>query len=178
MTTSKSCNNKENAVTRNRHGSAVIEFPNDLEIVLTREFDAPIQLVFDVFTKPEHVRKTFAPFGEEVTVCSIDLRVGGNYHMVMVTDDGTECSFRGTFLEIEPPTRTVQTWLFEGWPDAHAVESMKLHETDGVTKLTHRLVFRDKAGRDHMTKFDGLEANFDNVEDLLRSLLDPEGSAT
>ena len=162
----------------NRHGSAVIEFPNDLEIVITREFDAPIELVFDVFTKPEHVRKTFAPFGEEVTVCSIDLRVGGTYHIVMVTDDGTECSFRGTYLEVEPPTRTVQTWLFDGWPDAEAVESMDLHETDGVTKLTHRLAFRDKAGRDHMTKTDGIEASFDNVEDYLRSLLDPKGTVS
>lgn len=165
-------------MTPNRHGSAVVEFPNDLEIVITREFDAPIALVFDVFTKPEHVRKTFAPFGEEVTVCSIDLRVGGNYHIVMVTDDGTECSFRGTYLEVEPPTRTVQTWLFEGWPDAEAVESMDLHETDGVTKLTHRLAFRDQAGRDHMTKFDGHEAQFDNVEDYLRSLLDPTGTVS
>lgn len=165
-------------MTPNRHGSAVVEFPNDLEIVITREFDAPIALVFDVFTKPEHVRKTFAPFGEEVTLCSIDLRVGGHYHIVMVTDDGTECSFRGTYLEVEPPTRTVQTWLFEGWPDAEAVESMDLHETDGVTKLTHRLAFRDQAGRDHMTKFDGHEAQFDNVEDYLMSLLDPTGTVS
>jgi uncharacterized protein YndB with AHSA1/START domain len=175
MTTSKSYN-KETAVTPNRHGSAVVEFPNELEIVLTREFDAPIQLVFDVFTKPEHVRRTIAPFGEEVTVCSIDLRVGGSYHFVFVTDDGTECSFRGTYLEVEPPTRTVETWLFDGWPDAEAVESIDLQENDGVTKLTHRLAFRDQAGRDHMAKFDGLEANFDNVEDLLRALLDPTGT--
>ncbi len=165
-------------MTRDRHGSATIEFPNELEIVIIREFDAPIALVFDVFTKPEHVRKTFAPFGEEVTVCSIDLRVGGNYHYVMVTDDGTECSFRGTFLEIEPPTRTVQTWLFEGWPDAEAVETVDLHETDGVTTLTHRLAFRDKAGRDHMTKHDGLEASFDNIDDYLRSLLEPKGTVS
>jgi uncharacterized protein YndB with AHSA1/START domain len=164
-------------VTRNRHGSAIIEFPNDLEIVVIREFDAPIQLVFDVLTKAEHVRKHIAPFGEEVTVCSIDLRVGGDYHFVFVTDNGTECSFRGTFLEVEPPTRTVQTWLFEGWPDAQAVESVDLKETNGVTKLTWKLAFRDKAGRDHMTKFDGVEANFDNVEDLLTSLLDPAGTA-
>ena len=165
-------------MTPNRHGSAVIEFPNDLEIVITREFDAPIELVFDVSTKPEHVRKTIAPFEEEVTECSIDLRVGGNYHFVFVTDDGTECSFRGTFLEVEPPTRTVQTWLFDGWPDAEAVESMDLHETNGVTKLTYRLAFRDKAGRDHMTKYDGLLANFDNEEDLLRSLLDRKGTVS
>jgi len=157
-------------VTSNRHGSAVVEFPNELEIVITREFDAPIGLVFDVFTKPEHVRKTFAPFGEEVTVCSIDLRVGGNYHIVMVTDDGTECSFRGTYLEVEPPTRTVQTWLFEGWPDAEAVESMELTETDGVTKLTYRLTFRDQAGRDHMSKYDGLLSSFDNVEDYVAQI--------
>jgi len=81
-------------VTPNRHGPSVITFPNDLEIVITREFDAPIALVFDVLTKPEHVRKWFAPFACEVTVCSIDLRAGGNYHIVFVTDDGTECSFR------------------------------------------------------------------------------------
>jgi len=165
-------------VTTERHRASDIEFPNDLEVVVTREFDAPIQLVFDVFTKPEHVRKTFAPFGEEVTVCSIDLRVGGDYHYVMVTEDGTECSFRGTFLEIEPPTRTVETWLFEGWPDADAVETIELHETDGVTKVTWTLTFSDQAGRDHMTKYDGIEANFDNIEDYLRSLLDPTGAGT
>jgi uncharacterized protein YndB with AHSA1/START domain len=160
-------------VTPNRHGLSHIEFPTDLEIVLTREFAAPIQLVFDVLTKPEHVRKWFAPYEEEMKVCSIDLRVGGNYHFVFVTDDGTECSFRGTFLEVEPPTRTVETWLFEGWPGVEAVESVDLHEADGVTKLTHKLAFRDKAGRAHMTKTDGLEASYDNVEDYLRSLLDP-----
>jgi uncharacterized protein YndB with AHSA1/START domain len=165
-------------VTPNRHRPMAIDFPTDLEVVTTREFDAPIELVFDVFTKPEHVRKTFAPFGEQVTVCSIDLRVGGSYHFVMVTEDGIECSFRGTYLEVEPPTRTVQTWLFEGWPDAEAVESMDLHETDGVTKLTCRLAFRDKAGRDNMTKYDGIEAGYNNVEDYLRSLLNPQGAAS
>ena len=162
-------------MTPSRHGSAVVEFPNELEIVHTRSFDAPIELVFDVLTKPEHVRKTIAPFGEEVTVCSIDLRVGGDYHFVFVTDDGIECSFRGTFLEVEPPTRTVETWTFEGWPGVEAVESIDLSEADGVTTLRHSLAFRDKAGRDHMTKFEGLQANFDNVEDHLRSLLEAEG---
>jgi uncharacterized protein YndB with AHSA1/START domain len=165
-------------VTANRHGSAVVTFPDDLEIVITREFDAPIALVFDVLTKPEHVRKWFAPFECEVTKCSIDLRVGGSYHIVFVTGDGTECSFRGTYLEVEPPTRTVQTWLFEGWPDAQAVESTDLHETHGVTKLTHKLAFRDKAGRDHMTRSDGAEDSFDKMEDLLRSLLDSKGTVS
>jgi uncharacterized protein YndB with AHSA1/START domain len=157
-------------MTPNRHGTAVIEFPNDLEVVITRTFDAPIGLVFDVLTKPEHVRKTFAPFDEEVTVCSIDLRVGGEYRYVMVTKDGVECAFRGTYLEVEPPVRTVETWLFEGWPDAEAVESMDLSETGGATTLRISLVFRDPAGRANMTRFDGFEAGFDKIEDHLREL--------
>ncbi len=163
-------------VARTRHGSAVVELPNELEIVVTREFDAPIELVFEVLTKPEHVRKHVAPFGEEVTVCSIDLRVGGSSHFVFVTEDGTECSFRGTYLEIEPPTRLAGTWRFDGWPGVEAIESVDLHETKGVTKMTWKLAFPDKASRDHWTGTDGLEANFDNMEDVLCSLLDPDGT--
>jgi uncharacterized protein YndB with AHSA1/START domain len=160
-------------VTLNRHGSSVVEFPSELEILTTRQFDAPIALVFDALTKPEHVRNWFAPFTCEVTECSIDLRVGGSYHIVFVTDDGTECSFRGTYSEVEPPTRTVATWLFEGWPDADAVETVDLHEADGVTTLTMKLAFRDQAGRDHMTRFDGFQASFDNVATYLASLVEP-----
>ena len=163
-------------MTPDRYEAAAIEFPSDLEIVITRKFDAPIQLVFDVLTKPEHVRKTFAPFGEKVTVCSIDLRVGGDYRFVMVTDDGTECSFRGTFLAVEPPTRTAQTWVFDGWPGVEAVESVDLHEVDGVTTKTYRLAFRDQAGRAHMTKYDGLLASFAHEEDLVRSLVDAQAT--
>ena len=102
-----------------------------------------------MLTKPEHVRNWFAPFEATMTVCSIDLRVGGKYHMVFVTSDGTECSFRGTYLEIERPTRIVDTWLFEGWPDAEAVETVELQASDGVTKVTMNLAFRDQAGRAH-----------------------------
>jgi uncharacterized protein YndB with AHSA1/START domain len=50
-------------VTPHRHGSAVVELPNDLDVLITREFDAPIGLVFDVLTKPEHVSKWFPPQG-------------------------------------------------------------------------------------------------------------------
>jgi len=164
-------------VIAERRALAHIDFPNDLEIVLTRDFDAPIQVVFDVLTKPEHLRKTIAPYGEEVKTCTVDLRVGGEYHFVFVTGDGRECSFLGTFLEVEPPTRTVETWRFEGWPGVEAVETVELREADGVTKLTHTLAFRDQAGRDHMTGTDGLEANYDKVEALLRSLLDPREAA-
>jgi uncharacterized protein YndB with AHSA1/START domain len=164
-------------VTSHRHGTAVTEYPSALEILTTRDFDAPIDLVFDVLTNPEHVRHWFAPFEDTLTVCSIDLRVGGQYHMVFVTGDGTECSFRGTYLEIERPNRIVDTWLFEGWPDAEAVETVELHETDGVTQARMTMAFRDQAGRDHMTRTDGQEDSWDKMEDYLRSLLDPHGLA-
>jgi hypothetical protein len=93
----------------------------ELEIVTTREFDAPVELVFDVLTKPEHVRHWFAPFEDKMTLCSIDLRAGGDYRMVFVTPDGKECSFRGTYLEVEPPTRPgVQRRQAGGLPDVTA----------------------------------------------------------
>lgn len=158
-------------MTQNRHGTSVIEYPSELEIVTTREFDAPLDLVFDALTKPDHVRQWFAPFTDRVTECEIDLRVGGDYRIVSVTEEGRECVFRGTYLEVEPPTRTVSTWLFEGWPDADAVETTELRETHGVTTLTTRLAFRDAAGRAHMTRSDGQEDSFDKLEDYLRSLV-------
>jgi len=163
-------------MTRNRRGKAVIEYPSDLEIVVTRTFDAPIDLVFDAFTKPEHIIHWFAPFEDTMTVCEIDLRVGGTYHYAFVTNEGTECSFRGSFVEMEPPYRIVDTWLFEGWPDAEALETIDLHESKGVTTLRNTLAFRDQAGRDHMDKTDGFESSFDKMETYLGSLLDADGT--
>jgi uncharacterized protein YndB with AHSA1/START domain len=163
-------------MTPDRRGSAVITFPSDLEVVITREFDAPIGLVFDVLTKPEHVRRWGATPPDEMTECSIDLRVGGTYRSSFVTGDGTVFSFHGTYLEVEPPTRTVQTWHFNCWPDVEAVETMQLEETDAVTTFTWSLAFRDQAGRDHMTGFDGRQDSLDEMDVILHSLLDPHGA--
>jgi len=159
---------------------STVTVPNELEILITRAFDAPIDLVFDVVTKPEHVRNWGATPPDVMMECSIDLRVGGNYHSSFVTEDGTVCSFQGTYLEVETPVRTVETWLFGGWPDAEAVETWELHETDGVTTLTMRLAFRDKAGRDHYPAnaqqprpSSDIQDSYDAMELILRSLLDP-----
>jgi uncharacterized protein YndB with AHSA1/START domain len=161
-------------VTPDRHGSAVITFPSDLEVVITRQFDAPIALVFDVLTRPEHVRHWGATPPDEMTECLIDLRVGGSYRSSFVTGDGTVFAFHGTYLEVEPPNRTVQTWHFNCWPDVDAVETMELHETDAVTTFTWSLAFADQAGPDHMAKFDGRQDSLDAIENILRSLLNPK----
>ena len=120
----------------NRHGSATTEVISDCEVKTQRAFDAPISLVFEALTKPEHLRAHFSPDPEPLHICEIDLRVGGAYHYAWYAPGGRECSFRGTFLEIEPPTRMVATWLFEGWPGDDAIETTTLSEDDGVTTMT------------------------------------------
>jgi uncharacterized protein YndB with AHSA1/START domain len=160
-------------VKPDRHGSALVELPNDLDVLITRKFDAPIALVFDVLTRPEHVSKWFAPHGCQMKECSIDLRVGGSYRQVFVTADGTECSFHGTYLEIDPPARTVATWVFEGRPHIETIETAELHEAAGVTTLTILTTYPDQASRDESIQagFDGVEESFDDLENLLTSLL-------
>lgn len=167
---------------KSRHGTAVREFPSELVVVTTRRFDAPKALVFEVLTKPRHIRRWGATGGDRMTICEVDLRVGGAFHNVFVTPDGTECSFRGTYLVIDPPSRLVNSWLFEGWPDAWATETHELSEVDGVTTWTMNVAFSDPAGRAHMAKAheaaaqsnddNGQDASFDAMEDLLTSLVE------
>ena len=125
-----------------------------------------------MLTKPEHVTRWGATPPDRMTECSIDLRVGGDCRSSFVTGDGTVLTFSGTYLEVEPPVRTVETWHFNCWPDVEAVETMELHERGGVTRLTWSMAFRDQAGRDHMTAFDGQQDSLDEMEDILRSALD------
>jgi uncharacterized protein YndB with AHSA1/START domain len=161
-----------------RHGSAMVEFPSDREVLVTRQFDAPAELVFDVLTKPEHVRVWFG--AKELEVCEIDLNVGGKYHFVGYVMDGdtATCSFRGSYLEIQRSVRLVGTWVFDGRPDVDAIETVELREQDGVTTMTDRLTFRDQAARDSMTwaAADGVHAHeggqvaWDRLEDRLATL--------
>jgi uncharacterized protein YndB with AHSA1/START domain len=156
----------------NRHGSATTELISDCEVKTERAFDAPMTLVFDALTKTEHVRVHFSPDPEPLHICEIDLRVGGTYHYAWYAPGGFECSFRGTFLEIERPTRIVSTWLFEGWPDDEAVETVTLAEVDGVTTMTNILRFRDRASLgDHFQgDNEGMQTSLDQLEDFLAGL--------
>ena len=157
---------------KNRHGSATTEIVSDCEVKTQRAFDAPISLVFDALTKPEHLRAHFSPDPEPLHICEIDLRVGGAYHYAWYAPGGRECSFRGTFLEIEPPTRMVATWLFEGWPGDDAIETTTLSEDDGVTTMTTVLRFknRESLGDHFQGDTQGMQTSFDQLEDLLATL--------
>lgn len=142
----------------------------DLTVAATRTFRAPRELAWTVMTTPTYLRETLAPYDETVTVLDIDLRVGGGYHYVFVTPDGLECSFRGEFREVDYPSRIVQTWHFDGWPEVWAVQTDELTEADGVTTLVTSLTFANAADRSHMRSSDGIDANLDKVAELVDRL--------
>ena len=99
--------------------------PSDVEIRMTRLFDAPRRLVFEAMTRPEHVRRWWGILddGYSVPVCEIDLRPGGKWRFVGRTPEGDIPAFYGEFREIVPPERIVQTECFEPFPDAPAVNT-------------------------------------------------------
>jgi len=154
-----------------RHGSATVEF-TDRTVTFQRKLEAPMALVFDALTKPEHVRRWFSPDPAPLHVCEIDLRVGGKYHYAWYAPGDKECSFRGTYLEIERPNRIVATWLFEGWPDDEAVETVILIGDGGITTMTEILEFKDAASfGDHFQGDNqGMQDSLDKLEDLLADL--------
>jgi uncharacterized protein YndB with AHSA1/START domain len=115
---------------------ATITLPSDLEIVITREFDAPRQLVFDCHTKADLYQQWYGLASAEETMCEIDFRVGGRWRSVQKFDHLGEVAFSGEFREIDPPNGYVFTESFEGFPGPPAIVTMRFEEVDGRTRLT------------------------------------------
>ncbi len=158
--------------TMTRHGGATVTTPSDREILITRTFDAPAARVFDAWTTPEHVRQWWGSDDAPMVECDIDLRVGGAWRYVTRGTDGTEFAWHGTYREVERPGRLVSTEVFEGFPDAEAVNTATLTEDDGTTTLTVTVLHSSKENRDgHLNS--GMEAGMqvvlDRLEDLVRS---------
>ena len=148
--------------------------PSDTEIVLTRLFNAPRQLVFDVMSRPEHVKRWWGNLGEgySVPVCEIDFRVGGKWRFVNAHPRG-EAAFHGVYREIDEPGRIVFTEIFEPFPDAESVVASLLTEENGKTRLTATCTYPSKEVRD-MVIGTGMEkgaaASYDRLEDLTAEL--------
>lgn len=149
-----------------------ITLPSEREIVMERVFRAPASTVFDVWTKPEHVKKWYGVRGTTVTVCDIDLRVGGSWRWV-VSRPGLEVAFSGEFLEIDPPRRLRRTERFEGMPGPGCVVTLTFDEKDGETTLISKMLFQSKAERDACLR-SGMEHGiiecYQNIDKLLASL--------
>jgi uncharacterized protein YndB with AHSA1/START domain len=150
-------------------GTATVELPTDDQILIKREFAAPKHLVYEAFTTPEHVRRWWHAKRGEVTVAEIDLRVGGTWRYSMVTEDGFEVAFHGEYREIVPNERIVSTEVFEGMPDAEALNTMTLTEENGRTTLTILVEHESKEHRDaHIES--GMEAGMQDALDLLEQV--------
>jgi uncharacterized protein YndB with AHSA1/START domain len=147
-------------------GTATVELPTDDQILITREFAAPKHLVYEAFTTPEHVKRWWSANRGEVTVAEIDLRVGGTWRYAMVTEEGYEVAFHGEYREVVPNERIVSTEVFEGMPDAEAVNTMTLSEENGRTTLTILVQHQRKEHRDaHIES--GMEDGMQDALDLL-----------
>lgn len=116
---------------------ATITLPSDREIVITREFDAPRQLVFECHTDADLYRQWYGlASAADTTVCEIDFRVGGRWRSSQSFADHGDVTFSGVFREIDPPNGYVFTESFEGFPGPPAIVTMRFEEVDGRTRLT------------------------------------------
>ncbi len=128
-----------------------LALPSDQEISIKRTFNAPARIVFEAITRPEHVRRWWAPRSRgEMLVCDVDLRVGGAWRYVMRARNGVEIGFHGTFLELEVPTRIVQTEIFDPFPDAVSVVTVSLLEIGGRTTLESLIRYPTREVRDQV----------------------------
>lgn len=153
-------------------GTATVTLPTDEQILITREFDAPKHLVYKAWTTPELVKRWWHANRGEMTVCEIDLRVGGTWRYVMVADGFGEVGFHGEYREIVPNERLVSTEVYEGIPDADAhaaVDILTLTQVGGRTTLTILVEHATKEGRDaHIES--GMEAGMQDAMDLLEEV--------
>ena len=145
--------------------------PSDREIVMTRVFDAPRDLVFEAHTSCEHLSRWWGPRRYEVIGCEVDFRPGGPWRIVHRGPEGEEYAFRGEYREIVRPERIVWTFEFEGMPGKISVETQTLEEHDGKTTFTSTTVFDSVEERDGMLE-SGMESGAAETMDRLDEYLE------
>jgi uncharacterized protein YndB with AHSA1/START domain len=156
-------------MTATSKSRATVTLPSDDQILITREFDAPRNLVFAAYTTPELVRRWWHANRGEMTLCEIDLRVGGKWRYVMAACGGPEVGFHGEYREIVPDERIVSTEVYEGAPGAEAVGTVTFTEADGRTTLTILVQHSCREHRDaHIES--GMEDGLQDAMDLLEQV--------
>jgi len=156
----------------------------ETDIVITREFAAPRQTVWDVWTQPEHIEKWFGPKGFDTRVEALDFKVGGQSKYVMVGPDGTEYPAAGTFKEIIPIEKIVSTDEFgEGFEDTPAAKNVDLPQgmvltalfddlgkRTKLTLITSHPTLEDKKKHEAMGVVDGWNSSFDKMDEYLKTI--------
>ena len=147
-----------------------IEIPPDEPVVIFhRVIRAAPELVFRMYTEPEHLRRWWGPRHLDLVVCEIDIRVGGRYRFVHRAPDGQEFGFFGEYRVIEPPHRLVQTFVYAGTPDNEAVETFTFEPVAAGTLIACRTAHSSIPARDaHVASGmeDGLTDSYQRLADL------------
>jgi uncharacterized protein YndB with AHSA1/START domain len=149
---------------------AEVTTPTDREIVVERVFDAPRGRVFAAFTDPELVPQWYGPRNTTTVVDVMDVRAGGSWRFVSRDSNGDETGFRGTYREVTPPERIVQTFEWEGMPGYVSVETATFEDLGERTKLTTTTLFHTPEERDGMLASgmeSGMNETFERLDELL-----------
>ena len=155
------------------HERATIE-TDGAEMVITRTFPAPADLVFAAMTEPEHIRRWWGAGHGEVTVCEVDLREGGAWHFAQrATSSGEEVSFSGHYRTIERPGHLVHTERFDNMDSPYSVIDTTYVEDGGRTTMTAVITYDSPetvqvvldSGMEH-----GLQSSYDAIDDVLAEL--------
>ena len=150
--------------------------PSDREVVLTRAFDAPRELVFEAWTNPEHVRHWWGLRGSTMVLCEADVRPGGSWRYVTTAQDGAEVPFTGVYQDVAPPDRLVYTEMYDVEPfnsGDPAVNTVTFTPEEGGTLVTVTTVYPSKEVRDFVLST-GMEAgaaeSYDRLAEHLTTL--------
>jgi uncharacterized protein YndB with AHSA1/START domain len=150
-------------------GTLKVTLPSDREVLLTRVFDAPRELVWDAFTKPELLKRWFGPRGWSLAVCEVDLRVGGSWRYVMQGPEGQKMGMRGVYREIVRPERSVHVESFDDYPGESIVTAV-FTEQGGKTTLNATVLYPSKEVRDTVIQMGmehGAAESYDKLAELL-----------
>ncbi len=121
--------------------------PSDLEIVMTRDFDAPRAQVYDAFTRPELLRRWYGPAGWSLVVCETDLRPGGLWRFVQQRPDGSRMGTHGAYHALVPPERFVHDRRYDDFPGSSVISNL-FSEQDGRTTVAVTTVYDSADVRD------------------------------
>jgi uncharacterized protein YndB with AHSA1/START domain len=148
----------------------VVADPGTQEIVITRSFDAPRELVFKAFTEPDAVRRWWGLANSETVVDQLEARPGGRWRYVERDGEGNEDAFHGVYHDLQAPERIVYTFEYEGMPGHVLLETIVLEDQDGKTLMTDTSVFQSVSDRDGMLQ-SGMETgaaeSFARLDDYL-----------
>ncbi len=149
-----------------------ISTPSEREIEIVRDFDAPRELVFDAFTKPELVRQwLLGPGGWTMPVCDIDLKVGGSYRYVWRKKGVPDMGMGGVFREIVRPRLIAATERFDdAWYPGEALNTTIFERREDVTRVTITVLYESREARDIASRSGmerGMIAGFDRLEALI-----------